>query len=212
MHAPRVAFLFAAFLCFLPLTAAWSQGTSTAPQSAAQQSSPQTSAPISAPARDESAPLGTIKSEFDELRLWAWIVIFAAAAAGLAVYRYMHKRIMEYDSAAGLVTVLILAPILFWFAQMFVLATGSVCLHMDIVVSTSPLPLDEVCRAGREHAANSVGLRSLWSLLSSQQAIEGVLAPIAPGVIKFLMYLSAIVGSSVLYLIFKPVIKRQLNR
>ncbi|MEK7152324.1 MAG: hypothetical protein AAB834_00100, partial [Patescibacteria group bacterium] len=141
----------------------------------------------------------------------AWIVMLLAATAGLTVYYYMHKRIMEYDSVSGLGITLISAPIMFWFVQIFVLTTASSCLHLDVVVGASASPFDDICRAGREHVANSLGLRSLWSALSSQQVIEGVLAPIAPGVIKVLMYLSSIIGSGALYLIFKPLVKQHTN-
>lgn len=147
-----------------------------------------------------------IKSDFDLLKLLGFVAIVLSVALGLALFAYRHKRLMQYDSLMGLVTAVIIAPILLFSFTSVVLSTNSAaCLTMSVSSGAEAQPLDTACGSSRESAANMIGATSLWHSVTGG---DGVIAPLSAGIVKFLMYLSVLLGALILYLLLRPILKR----
>ena len=155
------------------------------------------------------AALIDLKSEFDLLKILGLMAIAISVAAGLALFAYRHKRLMQYDALIGLVVAVILAPLLlFSFNSVALTANGNSCLSMAVASGADAQPVDAVCGASRDSAANMIGATSLWRTVMGEKIVDGMVAPLSAGIVKILMYLSVILGTLILYLLIRPLLKR----
>ena len=155
------------------------------------------------------AALVVLKSDFDLLKLLGLVGIAVSVALGLALYTYRHKRLMQYDALFGLLLTAILAPVLFFiFSQVALGAESSACFSAAIAAGAEAVPFDAACGSAREAAANMVGMKSLWRSVMGESVENGMVAPLGAVLVKFLMYLSVLLASVILYLVIRPVLKR----
>ncbi len=155
------------------------------------------------------AALIALKSEFDLLKILGLVAIAISVGAGLALFAYRHKRLMQYDALIGLVLAVILAPLLlFSFNSVALSANGSSCLSMAVSSGADAQPVDAACGSSRETAANMIGATSLWRTVMGETIVDGMVAPLSSGIVKLLMYLSVILGAVILYLVIRPLLKR----
>lgn len=160
-------------------------------------------------ASDESdVALAVIKSDFDLLKILGITAIVVSVAVGLALYAYRHKRLMQYDAIFGLLLTVVGAPILF-FTFTYILGPESrACFSAAVAAGADAVPFDSACSAARESAANMIGLKSLWRMIMGETIVNGLIAPLAAGAVKFLMYLSVVLGAALTYLAIRPVLKK----
>jgi len=160
----------------------------------------------------QSDPAGdavALKSEFDLLKILGLMAIAISVAAGLALFAYRHKRLMRYDALIGLIWAIILAPLLLLsFNSVALSANGSACLSMAVSSGADAQPIDAACGSSRETAANMIGATSLWRTMMGETIVDGMVAPLSAGIVKILMYLSVILGTLILYLLIRPLLKR----
>lgn len=152
--------------------------------------------------------LAALQSDFDLLKILGIVAIVVSVAIGLAFYVYRHKRLMQYDAVFGLLLTVVLAPALF-FAFTYILSSESrACFSAALAAGADAVPFDGMCSAARERAANMIGFKSLWRMIMGETIVNGLIAPLAAGAVKFLMYLSVVLGAALMYLAIRPVLKR----
>jgi len=169
----------------------------------------QSEVPVSAADASMAASLAILKSDFDLLKLLGLFGIAVSVALGLAFFAYRHKRLMQYDAILGLMLTIVLAPFLFFvFSQVALGPESNACFSAAIASGAEAVPFDAACSSAREGAANMVGMASLWRSVMGETIVNGVVAPLGAAAVKFLIYLSVLLGSVVLYLAIRPVLKR----
>lgn len=155
------------------------------------------------------AALATLKSDFDLLKLLALFGIAVSVTLGLALFAYRHKRLMTYDALVGLLMTVVLAPLLFFaFSQIALGPESNACFSAAIASGAEAVPFDAACSSAREGAANMVGMKSLWRSVMGETVLNGMIAPLSAAAVKFLMYLSVLLGAVILYLVIRPILKR----
>lgn len=147
--------------------------------------------------------LVALAADFDLLRMLGFVSIGVAVAAGLALYIYRHRRLMQYDALFGLLLTVSLAPMLFYVSTQFLGDHSHTCLSMSVAVD-NVTKFDSDCATARESTANIIGLKTVWQLIFAG-ASEAFLSA---GVTQFLMYFSMIFGSAIPYLCIRPLLKR----
>jgi hypothetical protein len=153
--------------------------------------------------------LASLKSDFDLLKLLGLCGIALSVALGLALFAYRHKRLMQYDALFGLLLTIVLAPLLFFvFSQIALGPDSNACFSAAIASGAEAVPFDAACGSAREGAANMVGMKSLWRSVMGETVVNGMVAPLGAAAVKFLMYLSVLLGAVILYLVIRPVLKR----
>ena len=174
-----------------------------------QSAGAQIEVPASTADTSMTASLAILKSEFDLLKLLGLFGIAVSVALGLAFFAYRHKRLMQYDAMLGLMLTIVLAPFLFFvFSQVALGPESNACFSAAIAAGAEAVPFDAACSSAREGAANMVGMASLWRSVMGETIVNGVVAPLGAAAVKFLIYLSVLLGSVVLYLAIRPVLKR----
>ena len=169
----------------------------------------QTEAPGSTADAAMTASLAILKSDFDLLKLLGLLGIVVSVALGLSFFVYRHKRLMQYDAVLGLMLTIVLSPLLFFvFSQIALGPESNACLSAAISSGADSVPFDVACGSAREAAANMVGMSSLWRSVMGETIINGVVAPLSASAVKFLMYLSVLLGSVIIYLAIRPILKR----
>lgn len=155
------------------------------------------------------AALVILKTDFDLLKLLGLFGIAVSVALGLALFAYRHKRLMRYDALLGLLLTVVLAPLLFFvFSQIALGPESNACFSAAIASGAEAVPFDAACGSAREGAANMVGMKSLWRSVMGETVVNGMVAPLGAAAVKFLMYLSVLLGAMILYLLIRPILKR----
>lgn len=155
------------------------------------------------------AALATLKSDFDLLKLLGLFGIAISVAMGLALFVYRHKRLMQYDALLGLLLTAVLAPVLFFvFSQIALGPESNACFSAAIASGAEAVPFDAACGSAREGAANMVGMMSLWRVVMGETVVNGMVVPLGVAAVKFLMYMSVLLGAMILYLVIRPILKR----
>jgi len=146
---------------------------------------------------------------FNLLKMLSYVAVGIAAIIGASVFRYMHKRFMQYDHWIGAVFSLVSVILLYLGAKSFALkhnGNTDFCLNN---LSTTDEMLDP-CVQGREALADILGFKSIYVHFWPKEILEqGGIAPISLNMINFMIYASFIVGTLVAYyLIFKPIAQK----
>lgn len=152
--------------------------------------------------------LAAFKSDFDLLKVLGLASIAIGVLVGLVFYAYRHKRLMQYDAVLGLALTLVVAPILFFLFTQVLSSESRACFSAVVVAGADSLPFDAACSSAREGAANMIGLKSIWRMVMGESIVNGLVVPLAADSVKFLMYLSVIFGSALLYLVILPLLKK----
>lgn len=140
-----------------------------------------------------------IVSVFDTLKIYAWIIVVILALIGLVVYVYRRKRMLSTKWIGFVVS--ISSPILFGVVSMLVMSsTTKVCWSITNISD----PLMPPCAQGREALANIISGKSLWTTVFPQQILEqGMADPLAPSAIMFILVISLLVATFVIYFALK---------
>lgn len=152
---------------------------------------------------DDSRELESVPAQLDLLRFLGWCTIVVATAAGLLVYSYLHRHYKPNDSLFGLITVVVVAPLLLALSMACMSPSTQNCLGRSLPSGADASTIDTSCRDARESAANLAGFKSAWTRVVGQQTTATGDVPIASSVVKLLMFLSVLLSSIVLYFALK---------
>lgn len=152
--------------------------------------------------------LAALKSDFDLLKILGLVAIVVAVVSGLFMYVYRHKRLMQYDAVFGLVLTVVVAPVLLYLFTYLLGSESKACFSATLAAGADAVPFDGMCSAARESAANMIGFKSLWRMIMGEAVVNGMIAPLAAGAVKLLMYVSVVLGAALMYLAIRPILKR----
>ena len=150
-------------------------------------------------------------SAIDNFNLLKWSsygAVVIAAIIGASVFRYMHKRFMQYDRWVGALISLFSVILLYWGAKSFALGyhgNTDFCLNN---LSTTDEMLGP-CVQGREALADMFGFKSIYVHFWPREILEqGIAMPLSLNMLNLMIYGSLVVGALVAYLVFKPIAQK----
>jgi len=217
------ALLFALFATFALNMASAQQPQGPVLTEEIKPASPPT-APTAATGTSAASPYGTVGadgsdvelsrvvSDFRLLKLLGFVAVGLAVVAGWIVYAIRHRRVQKYDTLFALTLTILLAPLLFYLATRLLSTDSAACLGLALGGGADASAFSDGCRAARESAANLFGFASLWALTFGQTIVNGIVAPLAAGVVNALMYASVTLAAPLIFLLTKPLVKAFLNK
>ena len=187
------------------------------PDTANSAAVPTASTPVNPAANQSSAAasdveLARVVSDFKLLKTLGFVAVAVAVAAGWIVYAVRHRRVQKFDTVFALLLTIVLAPALFYIATRLLGTDSAACLGLALGGGAEASAFSDACRAARESAANLFGFTSIWALMFGQTIVNGIVAPLAAGLVKLLMYASVTLVAPLLFLLTKPLVKAALYK
>lgn len=153
-----------------------------------------------------------VVADFKLLKILGFCAVALSVVVGLVVYSIRHRRLQKFDTVLAAIITTVLAPVLLFLATKVLATDSAACLGMALSTGADASAFSDGCRTARESLANMFGLKSLWTMITGQTIVNGVIVPLAAGLVKGLIYVSVTLAAPVIFLLLKPIIKRTLYK